>query len=197
MSGDPVLTGGKQTGWGANGSAGLIYKYNDWDVGFAALNLLPNNNTLLGEDGVDNSVELNYYVKPLFNINQQDIFLEPMLLYRQSLDYADRIDFSMKGVFPLASPDYALWTLVSFYQTVGQSETEGKSSGLGATLGVNYTQFSLGIEYLLSTTTIASNMKSGIQLVLRYNICRTPKHGAIPCPKNRGRKNNRFSGMGW
>ncbi len=193
---DPSITGGVESGWGITASSGLLFKYDDWRLGFALTNLIPQNNSLYREElEPEQKMDINIHVSTLLKIPERDIFLEPILRYRLNSVMGKRLDASIKGLMPTPNPDYAIWCLLSYRRNMDKVYNEG--IGLGTTLGVNYKKISFGLEYQLGLNDSQSDFGGAYQLVLKYAICDERTHRSIPCSKMKSRKGSRFNGIEW
>ncbi len=193
---DPVINGGIYSGWGFNASSGILYKYNDYQLGFSVTNMLNQNNPLyLSDDEPDLPTDYNVFVSSLYKISSIGIFVEPIVMYRQNSSNDRKLDLTLKGVFPTMDPNYALWGLVSYRRTMDNEY--GKSLGLGTTIGVNYHRISFGVEWQLGLTGAQMDFGSAYQLVLKYVICNNLKHKAVPCSEVQKNKKARYSGLSW
>ncbi len=193
---DPVITGGISSGWGYNSSSGILYKYNDYQLGFSVTNMLNQNNPLyMSYEEPDLTRDYNLFVSSLYKISSIGIFVEPIVMYRQNSNKDKKLDLTMKGIFPTIDPEYALWGLVSYRRTM--DDEYGKSLGLGTAIGVNYHRISFGVEWQLGLTEAQMDFGSAYQLVLKYVICNNLKHRAIPCSEVQKNKKSRYSGLSW
>ncbi|MCW3789505.1 PorP/SprF family type IX secretion system membrane protein [Plebeiibacterium sediminum] len=194
--GDQAITGGITAGWGYNSSTGILYKYNDYQLGFAVTNLFNQNNPLyLNYDEPDLARDYNISLSSMYKISSLGIFVEPIIMYRQNSNKDRKLDLTLKGIFPTMDPEYALWGLVSYRRTMDYDY--GKSLGLGTTIGVNYHRISFGVEWQLGLTGAQQDLGSAYQLVLKYVICNNLKKKAIPCSEVQKFKNARYSGISW
>ncbi|WP_066629442.1 PorP/SprF family type IX secretion system membrane protein [Labilibacter marinus] len=193
---DPTITGGVASGSGINANSGVLFKYNDYQLGFSLNNMIDHVNPLYMNDGEPDLV-MDYQVfgSSMFKIVDRDIYLEPMVMYRINENEDSRLDMTLKGTFPTPSPDYALWGMVSYRRNM--DHRLGKSLGLGATAGINYRRLSFGVEYQLGLTGAQLDYGSAYRLVVRYAICNNLRNKAIPCSEKRKNKRARYSGLSW
>ncbi len=193
---DPLITGGINSGFGFNTSAGVIYKYNDYHIGFSVTNMINQTNPLyMNPSEPELPMDFHIYASSLYKVLDRDIYLEPIIMYRQNTLLDKKLDFTIKGTFPTPDPDYALWGLVSYRRTM--DDKFGKSLGWGTTVGVNYKKISFGVEWQLGLTGAQIDYGSAYQLVLKYSICNNLKHKAIPCSIIRQNKKSCYSGLSW
>lgn len=193
---DPVMTGGIISGVGFNASAGVLLKHNDYQFGFSVTNMFNQTNPLYkSPEEPELPTDFHAFISSLYKITDRDIYLEPIIMYRQNTELIKRLDLTVKGTFPTPDPDYALWGLVSYRRTM--DDKFGKSLGWGTTVGVNYRRVSLGFEWQLGLTGAQIDYGSAYQLVLKYSICNNLKHHAIPCSIIRRNKKARYSGLSW
>ncbi len=193
---DPLIDGGITKGIGYNANAGIIYKYNDYQLGLSATNLFNQTNPLyLGQDEPELPTDVHLFLTSLYKVTGRDVFLEPLLMYRWNSFLEKRLDITMRGIFPTYKPEYALWGLISYRREMDNEV--GKSIGLAATIGVNYRRISFGIEYQLGLTEAQIEYGSAYQLILKYSICNLLKHHAIPCSEARKNKRSRYDGVIW
>lgn len=193
---DPLITGGINSGWGFNTSTGVLLKVNDYHFGAAVTNMLGQNNPLYSSPEEPKlPTDIHFFVSSLHKIVDRDIYLEPIIMYRQNTELDKRLDLTLKGTFPTPDPDYALWGLVSYRRTMDHAF--GKSLGWGTTAGVNYRRISFGVEWQLGLTGAQLDYGSAYQFVLKYSICNSLKHRAIPCSIIRQNKKSRYSGLSW
>ncbi|WP_282038688.1 PorP/SprF family type IX secretion system membrane protein [Saccharicrinis aurantiacus] len=193
---DPAISGGINSGWGFNFNAGLIYKYDDYQLGVSVTNMLDQNNPLfMSPEEPEQPIDFHIYASSMYKIVDRDIYLEPIVMYRQNTLLDKRLDLTLKGTFPTPDPDYTLWSLVSYRHNVDYQI--GKSLGLGVTGGINYKKIGFGFEYQLGLTGAQLDYGSAYQLLLRYSFCTSRENGAIPCSIARQNKKSRYKGLSW
>lgn len=193
---DPSVNGGITTGWGFNVSSGLLYKFDDYQLGVSATNILPQNNPMyMSPEEPELPTDFHIFASSFYKIVDRDIYLEPIIMYRQNSLLDKRLDLTLKGTFPTPDPDYALWGLVSYRRNLDHQF--GKSLGLGVTAGINYKQLGIGFEYQLGLTGAQLDYGSAYQFVLRYTICTRKENSAIPCSVARRNKKSRYKGLSW
>ncbi len=186
---DPILTGANESGWGFNANAGILFKYNDYHVGFSVTNILPQNNPLYLDDNEPAlTSDIHIHGGTAFKIPDRDIYLEPFVMYRRNMLVDSKLDMSLKGSFPTPDPNLSLWGLVSYRRTMDHNF--GKSLGLGTTAGVQINNFIVGLEYQVGLTGAQLDYGSAYQLICKYRICRDKSKGSIPCSeRNRNKRN--------
>ncbi|MCU4154688.1 type IX secretion system membrane protein PorP/SprF [Carboxylicivirga sp. A043] len=186
---DPTLSGANESGWGFNSNAGILFKYNDYHVGFSVTNILPQNNPMYShEDEPALTSDIHIHGGTTFKIADRDIFLEPLIMYRRNMLVDSKLDMSVKGFFPTPDPNLSLWGLVSYRRTMDHQF--GKSLGLGVTAGVQLNNFLVGLEYQLGLTGAQLDYGSAYQLICKYRICKDKSKASIPCSeRNRNKRN--------
>ncbi|GAF03853.1 PorP/SprF family type IX secretion system membrane protein [Saccharicrinis fermentans] len=193
---DPAINDGNDSGWGFNASSGMLWKYNDYQLGFSVTNMLGQNNRMyLNDEEPGLPIDYHIYFGTMYKLNGRDIYLEPLLMYRQNANDDKRLDFTLKGTFPTPKPEYAVWGLVSYRRNVDHEI--GKSLGLATTIGINYKRLSVGMEYQLGLTGAQLSYGSAYKIITKYTIFNNLKHRAIPCSEIRKNKRSRYSGLSW
>jgi len=193
---DPAINGGISSGWGVNANSGVLLKYNDYQFSVSLNNMMDQVNPLyLHTDEPDLVMDYQVHASSLYKVVDRDVYLEPMIMYRQNENDDKRLDLTIKGTFPTPKPDYALWGMIMYRRNVDHNL--GKSLGLGTTVGVNYKQLSVGMEIQLGLTGAQVEYGSSYRLVTRYVICNNLKNKAIPCSEARKNKRSRYSGLSW
>ncbi|SMO51792.1 type IX secretion system membrane protein, PorP/SprF family [Saccharicrinis carchari] len=193
---DPAIGGGVTSGWGMNANSGVLFKLNDYQMGFSVSNMLGQLNPLYLNDGEPSlAMDFHLHLSSLYKVVNRDVYLEPLIMYRQNQNDDQRLDLTLKGTFPTPNPDYALWGVASYRRSM--DHRLGKSLGLGTTLGVNYHSLSFGMEFQLGLTGAQLEYGSAYKLLVRYTICNNLKNKAIPCSEIRRNKRSRYDGLSW
>jgi type IX secretion system PorP/SprF family membrane protein len=177
---DPAISGGIENGWGFNANAGVLLKYNEYHAGIAVSNLLPQNNSMyhsVHEPPL--TMDVHLHLGTTYKIADRDIFLEPLLMYRRNMLVDSRMDLNVKGYFPTNDPDFSMWGLLGYRHTMDHQF--GKSLGMATTVGVQYSNFSVGLEYQLGLTKAQHDYGSAYQLVVGYRYCKDRSKASIPC----------------
>ncbi|WP_221932498.1 type IX secretion system membrane protein PorP/SprF [Carboxylicivirga sp. M1479] len=186
---DPVFSGAKESGWGFNSNAGILFKYNDYYLGFSVTNLLPQNNPMYTHDEEPAlTSDIHIHGGTSYKISDRDIYIEPFIMYRRNMLVDSKLDLSTKLFFPTPDPNLSFWGVLSYRRTMDHNF--GKSLGLGTTGGVQINNFMVGLEYQLGLTSAQVDYGSSYQLILKYRICKDRSKGSIPCSeRNRNKKN--------
>ncbi len=186
---DPAISGANDSGWGFNSNAGILFKYNEYHVGFSVTNILPQNNPMYShEDEPALTSDIHIHGGTTFKLADRDVFLEPLIMYRRNMLVDSKLDLSVKGFFPTPDPNLSLWGLVSYRRTM--DHRFGKSLGLGVAGGVQLNNFIVGLEYQLGLTGAQLDYGSAYQLVCKYRICKDKSKASIPCSeRNRNKRN--------
>ncbi len=193
---DPAISGGISSGWGMNVNSGVIFKYNDYELGFSLNNMIDQVNPIyLNDDEPGLATDYHLHLSSLYKLVDRDIYLEPLIMFRRNSNNDNRLDLTLKGTFPTPSPNYAMWGMVSYRRNV--DHRLGKSLGLGTTVGVNYQRWSFGMEFQLGLTGAQYDYGSAYKVVTRYTICNNLKNKAIPCSEARKNKRSRYEGLSW
>ncbi|WP_430810187.1 MULTISPECIES: PorP/SprF family type IX secretion system membrane protein [unclassified Carboxylicivirga] len=177
---DPALSGANESGWGFNGNAGMLFKYNDYHLGFAVTNILPQNNKMYqNEYEPELTSDIHLHAGTTYKIADRDIFLEPLVMYRRNMQVNSKLDLTAKATFPTPDPDFSFWGLIAYRRTM--DDQFGKSLGLGTTAGVQFNNIIVGLEFQAGLTGAQRDYGSAYQLILKYRLCRDKSKGAIPC----------------
>ncbi|WP_439184299.1 PorP/SprF family type IX secretion system membrane protein [Carboxylicivirga taeanensis] len=187
---DPILTGANESGWGFNANAGLLFKYNDYHAGFSVTNILPQNNPMyLNENEPALTSDIHIHAGTTFKVSDRDIYLEPLVMYRRNMLVDSKVDLSVKGFFPTPDPNLSFWGLISYRRTMDHNF--GKSLGMGATAGIQISNFMVGLEYQAGLTGAQLDYGSAYQLILKYRICKDKSKRSIPCSERDRNKRNK------
>jgi len=187
---DPALSGANESGWGFNSNAGLLFKYNEYHIGFSAINLLPQNNPMYTHvNEPELTTDFHIHAGTTFKIPDRDIFLEPFVMYRRNMQVDSKLDVSMKGYFPTPDPNLSFWGLVSYQHTT--EHNFGKSLGLTTAGGVQFNNVIVGIEYQAGLTGAQLDYGSAYQIICKYRICRDKSKDSIPCTEKQRWKRNK------
>lgn len=177
---DPVVSGGKESGFGFNMNTGLILKINQYKIGGSITNILPNNNPFY--DKVEEPELKPYYhgfASSVYKMPQLELYLEPIVYYRFNSENDSRLDLNLKLQIPTFSEDLSFWGLVAYRRDV--DDKFGKDLGLALAAGVLYKGFNLGVEHQYGLTSAQTHYGSYMKLVFGYRICSDKRNAAIPC----------------
>ncbi len=180
---DPIIGGGQESGWEMNVNTGFQLNFDDYHIGFSVANLFPRNNSLYDSDlEPDLGKDVQLHAGALFKIPGYDIYLDPLIMYRQSTFLDRRLDVNLKVQFSSAQSDITTWGLIGYRHVMDKNA--GKSLVLGSALGVNYKRFTVGVEYQHGLTQAQHDFGYSGQVVLGYKFCKKSTKGSpIPCSK--------------
>ena len=177
---DPIITGSSESGWGYNLSTGVLFKYNSYNLGISASNLLNQNNPLFQSPYEPGLPTVYHFIFGLhFKHPNRELYWEPSVMYRESERFDNRFDINIKGMIPSPTNDFLwFWGALNYRRTMDYNF--GKSLAIAATVGVAVKSIYAGLEYQFGLTQAQSQFGSAYQLVLGYRICKRP-YGGIPC----------------
>ncbi|MBI9062943.1 MAG: type IX secretion system membrane protein PorP/SprF [Marinilabiliaceae bacterium] len=177
---DPAISGGRDSGWGMNASSGFLWKHNHYQLGVVVTNLLPQVNTLyLNEGEPERVMDFHFHLGTTYKLSDREIYLSPLLMYRRNAAADSRLDFNLKSHFPTANPHVSLWGVAAYRRNMDHQF--GKSIGAAMTAGIQYKQFSMGLEYQLGLTSVRKEYGNAYQLVFGYRFCKSQTKKSIPC----------------
>jgi len=177
---DPAVTGAKESGFGFNANSGLILRINDFHLGAAVTNILPQNNPLyerLWEPPLATDIHLHTGIS--FKMPNREIYLEPLLYYRRNKLLNSRMDVNVKLTLPTVDPNYTVWGLLAYRRSMDYNF--GKDLGMATTVGIMFKGLSVGLEYQYGLTSAQKNLGSAFLLVAGYSICSGNKVKRVPC----------------
>lgn len=180
---DPLL-GGVESGWEFNANTGVQLNIAGYHVGFSVANLFVRNNSLFDSNHEpDLGKDIQFHVGGLFKIPGYEVYLDPLVMYRQSTFIDRRLDVNLKAQFASPQSDVTTWGLVGYRHVMDKNAA--KSSVLGTAIGISYKNFTVGFEYQHGLTQARQDFGYSGQVVLGYKFCKkSTKHDAIPCSKN-------------
>lgn len=177
---DPVITGGVESGMGFNANTGMILHINNFHLGAAVSNILPQNNPMYDNEWEPkHPADFHLHTGIAFKIPDRELYLEPMVYYRRNSMANSRMDLNVKATLPTPDPDFTLWGLLAYRRTMDSQM--GKDLGMATTVGAVYKSFSLGLEYQHGLTSAQKHYGSALMLVAGFRFCNGNKVHAIPC----------------
>ena len=177
---DPIISDSRESGTGFNTNTGLMLEINNYHIGVALSNILDQNNPMYQSDWEPKTgPDLHLHAGTSWKVPDRDIYIDPLIYYRQNSMKDTRFDANLKLYMPTLDPNLAFWGILAYRRTM--DEQLGKDLGLATTFGLDYKHFSVGIEHQLGLTEAQKRFGSALILVAGYRICTDKKKKALPC----------------